>query len=623
MTSEAIAQPTDSRRFPPLGRLAGVALSVLLLSEMISLLNLRSWHAGGVTILWPTNGFVLGVLLCSPRKQWPAYLATCILVDLGINLSIANPTWMAAYLALCNIVEVIIPAILLYPTIAPKPDLSQRKQLMSLFLYGVLLGPAVASFLAVFVIGRLGQPMPWFHSFLWWFAADALGVAVMTPLYLSFNRKERLSKRFRWSALWLFVLLCSTTTFVFWQTRFPLLFLLLPILIVIGMRLGLSGSAFGLLIVSVIGGYLTTEGRGPTTLIRDSTLTMRDHALQIFIAVAMLALYAFEIVVAEGKRLQEELKASEILFRRLAETSRDMIALINLDGELTYASPAVEEVLGWAPDQLLGQNYLSSIHPNDVPVVEAVFEEALAGGMPGIFQYRRQKKDQTYTWLEGNIRMYRDAVNEKPVGFVAVVRDIASRKAAEEELSSALSLVENLARIDSLTGSANRRQFDEYLEHEWRRALRDGTYLSLLLIDVDYFKNYNDIYGHQLGDQCLRHIVEAAQSVLRRPADLLARYGGEEFAVVLPDTDRVGALTTAEHIRQVVEQCEIPHTGSPRSVVTLSIGSSTLKPVQTSSLSSLLRAADSALYQAKSFGRNRVEVASEVGPPLAMESGLA
>lgn len=208
------------------------------------------------------------------------------------------------------------------------------------------------------------------------------------------------------------------------------------------------------------------------------------------------------------------------------------------------------------------------------------------------------------------MRLYHDDATNEPIGFVNVVRDVSNRKAAEDELTHAFRLVENLAMADGLTGIANRRRFDETMDREWRRAMRDGSLLSLLMIDVDHFKPYNDIYGHVLGDACLRRIAEAAQEVIHRSSDLFARYGGEEFVVVLPNTDRNGAQLVAEQIRRAVEMCGLPHSGNTHGVVTVSIGCATLALGHDSAATALVEAADQAMYQAKSAGRNRVEVAT-------------
>lgn len=169
-----------------------------------------------------------------------------------------------------------------------------------------------------------------------------------------------------------------------------------------------------------------------------------------------------------------------------------------------------------------------------------------------------------------------------------------------------------LSSLDGLTGISNRRQFDETLLREWRRLGRQGRPLSMLLCDVDYFKQFNDAYGHQVGDECLKAVARTLKDTLRRPADLVARYGGEEFAVILPDTEITGALQVAEAMRSAVEGLNITHRYSKgASVVTISIGVASTTPSRTGSDSSaLLKRAHDALYQAKQAGRNRIAAAA-------------
>ncbi len=168
--------------------------------------------------------------------------------------------------------------------------------------------------------------------------------------------------------------------------------------------------------------------------------------------------------------------------------------------------------------------------------------------------------------------------------------------------------LQRLNAVDGLTGIANRRHFDEMLAKEWRRCMRDDQWLSLMICDVDFFKQYNDTYGHQAGDECLKSVARLLKEQLRRPADLVARYGGEEFAVILPGTGDAGARRLAQRMCRAVESEVIPHQYSPVApVVTLSIGVATAMPRQDDqSLDTLLQAADRALYQAKDQGRNQV-----------------
>lgn len=186
-----------------------------------------------------------------------------------------------------------------------------------------------------------------------------------------------------------------------------------------------------------------------------------------------------------------------------------------------------------------------------------------------------------------------------------------SRRRIEKtaELAEANRKLEHLSNTDSLTGIYNRRNFDEYLERSWKMGARSGTPLSLILLDIDFFKDYNDTYGHQGGDDCLRSIAKAIKGVIHRPGDLLARYGGEEFAVILPETESTAAISIAETICREVEALEIGHENSQIGrFVTLSLGVSTIYPaVKGPSATTLVESSDEALYEAKREGRNRVK----------------
>lgn len=178
---------------------------------------------------------------------------------------------------------------------------------------------------------------------------------------------------------------------------------------------------------------------------------------------------------------------------------------------------------------------------------------------------------------------------------------------AKEALESVNAELFKLARIDGLTQAYNRRAFDELIHAEWLRVMRSGSSLSLLMIDIDHFKLFNDLYGHVKGDQCLVSIVEEISKCLNRPADLLARYGGEEFACILPETSINGALLVASFIQDMIKKQALPHGMSPvNPCVTLSIGVASCYPLMDTSANELIAAADECLYQAKHQGRNCV-----------------
>jgi diguanylate cyclase (GGDEF)-like protein len=183
-------------------------------------------------------------------------------------------------------------------------------------------------------------------------------------------------------------------------------------------------------------------------------------------------------------------------------------------------------------------------------------------------------------------------------------REVASRT---DELRAANERLRQLATQDSLTGAANRREFDELIEREVRRTNRSNTPLSLMMIDIDRFKQLNDLYGHPAGDQCLIRVVRAIRANASRAGEVVARYGGEEFAVILPNADEQAALLRAEAVRNAVIGLEIEHPGSTYNQrLTVSVGLATRWPNSSDSAEDLVCSADRALYQAKQDGRNRV-----------------
>jgi diguanylate cyclase (GGDEF)-like protein len=190
--------------------------------------------------------------------------------------------------------------------------------------------------------------------------------------------------------------------------------------------------------------------------------------------------------------------------------------------------------------------------------------------------------------------------------------DISKYKQVEVALQKANDELLRLAALDDLTQIANRRRFDDRLTQEWRRARRDKTSLAVIICDIDFFKNYNDSYGHLRGDDTLYAVAQAIQATLKRPMDLVARYGGEEFAVILPATDAEGAERVALQIKAAVKELQIAHKSSrTKKHITLSFGAAAVVPSNDLSAKRLIEAADQALYRAKAKGRNRIEINSD------------
>ncbi|WP_047490224.1 sensor domain-containing diguanylate cyclase [Terriglobus sp. TAA 43] len=290
-------------------------------------------------------------------------------------------------------------------------------------------------------------------------------------------------------------------------------------------------------------------------------------------------------------------------FLAFAEHSADLVCRIGLDYRTSYVSPASRPILGFAPEEISGRSAAEIIHPEDLPAALAAGERRLQGDESQATEMRVRNRQGDWVWLEMRGSVLRDAEG-KPLEFLVIFRDIAARKQMEQQL-------QRLAMTDGLTELPNRRAFDEALDREWRRVLRDGTQASLLLLDVDHFKGFNDEYGHVAGDDCLRAVAHAVRGVTKRPGDMVARYGGEELAIILPGTDMQGALHVAELACAAIEELNITHVANEEGHgrVTVSIGVATALSRDGGRLKmpeSLLMAADSALYKAKLRGRNRV-----------------
>jgi diguanylate cyclase (GGDEF)-like protein len=206
---------------------------------------------------------------------------------------------------------------------------------------------------------------------------------------------------------------------------------------------------------------------------------------------------------------------------------------------------------------------------------------------------------------QSGIRHLAVTENGEFIGLLSAMNFFEYYKDVEEHLS-------NLAIHDGLTGIYNRRYFDETLAREWKRTMREKAPLSLIMLDIDYFKKYNDTYGHQAGDECLRQVATTISGALRRPADMAARYGGEEFVVVLPNLKLEDSAKFGETIRAKIEALKMEHKQSDANpFITVSLGIASVVPSSISSYEELVGAADKALYSAKNKGRNRVCVAQD------------
>jgi len=562
----------------------------------------------GTNIIWLANGLVLAFLLLVPRWHWPMYVLVAFLAMLTGSLLIGEKIGISLLFNTLNLVEILIGALLLKRKSTALPAFTDGRYLLRFLGFAALLGPSVAGIpFAIFM--HLAHQEDFLSVVTGWAVGDGLGIAVVTPTFVAILH-SRMRSIHLLRKHWIYpAMVLAVTVLVFSQNRFPLLFLIFPFLILVLTRIDLGWAATSTLIVALLGGWYTVHHRGPLALAVETGMEWKAAILQLYLAAAMFTLYAISIVFGNLRKTQSELRQIAALHKLVVDNSRDAIVLGDLDGTRTYVSPGIRAMTGWEPRELVGRVFREVIHPADVAEVEMAMRALRAGSDGGTLEYRARKRDGEYFWVEGSLRVFRDPASGRPIGFLNLVRDISERKRAEEHLQSAYRAMESLVVVDALTGISNRRRFDEALATEWRRALRENDKLSLLLIDADHFKRYNDTYGHVRGDSCLKQIADAALDVVLRPGDLVARYGGEEFAVVLPGTDEIGAKAVAEDICQAVRNRRLPHEGNAPGIVTVSVGCATVVPMRGKTPQDLIESADQALYRAKGRGRNRVVVA--------------
>lgn len=292
------------------------------------------------------------------------------------------------------------------------------------------------------------------------------------------------------------------------------------------------------------------------------------------------------------------------------------------DGTITLFNKGAEQMLGYSAEEVIGKqtpvvfhldselqqrsNELSQYFQRPITHFEALVEWSK--------HWQLEEREWVYVKKNGsqiivNLIVTPMIQEEEIIGFLGIAIDITQRKRAEEKLKKENKLLLDLSTKDSLTGVYNRRAFDERIRQEWNRALQtDGT-LTLIILDIDRFKEYNDIYGHLCGDECLTITANLLYEAVRNETDFVARYGGEEFVIIIPNIESKHAEIITQRIRKTIADAKIEHMGSLEGgYLTCSLGVATVKPTEEMEVTELIAEADKALYQAKNQGRNQVVV---------------
>ncbi|MFA3779229.1 diguanylate cyclase [Yersinia sp. 1652 StPb PI] len=311
------------------------------------------------------------------------------------------------------------------------------------------------------------------------------------------------------------------------------------------------------------------------------------------------------------KEMEEKLRSSKQHYRNMVELNPQIPWTASPDGMITDVSSRFEKITGLTREEALADKWLRTIHLDDRHPTLISWEHSLQTQQPLDVEIRFCHVEKGWNWMR--IRAVPSVGDNGDVlCWYGTAEDIHERKLLELKLVKANRRLEIQARTDSLTKLPNRRAFKKVLAHEFMRAKRSDSPLAVLMIDIDYFKNFNDCYGHISGDACLRLVARALRKSLKRSTDIVARYGGEEFAAILPDTDQQGASLVAEHILQSIRAMGIKHNDSKFRKVTISLGVTVYQAHQHSGITDqadLMLAADQALYYSKKNGRNQFNLA--------------
>ena len=585
------------------------------------------WFPSGMTLALVYllgNRVILGIVCGS------TFAITSSLLERSPPLSVFN---LLLVLIACACGNVFQPLIATYSIkkFARQRNVFNYVSTVVVYIAAAIFSPTVSATFGVTSL-CLTNIIPWNSygiTWLTWWLASALPHLIFTPPILLWRNipPTYLRERFWEVAIVMLILL-----FVIWiafMSSYPLAYLFLPILIWTVFRYGSFFSSVLVSIVSLIAILSTARGYG---LYIKGSPNDSLLLLQSFMAVLSLTSLVLSAVIDERTAAQLSLKqAMESLETQVIERTialQQSEAQINgffssapigmgiVDHHLRYirVNQVLADMNRKSVEYHLGKT-LQEVLPDISNTAKIFYHRILETGESILNQEISSRElnenGEEQTWLSSFFPIF--DIDNVPfrVGFVVI--EISDRKKAEADLKYAEFILreanaelEKLVNIDGLTQIANRRCFNDRLNLEWERLCREQQSLALLLFDIDYFKRYNDCYGHQSGDDCLTAIAQTVKQVLCRPADLIARYGGEEFVVILPNTDLDGAITVAKQISAAIKNLNINHQNSDISdIVTISLGVASLLPSFSQEPSILIKQADVALYKAKQEGRNQ------------------
>lgn len=586
-------------------QLVGWTLGVAAASYLVRWL--ASVDGRTFTVVWLAAAPQLVALLTSRRRHWPAYLVSFAVFQYG-------PAWLVLgqrpeLAALSTVSAVLFAAWVLHPDrdwVSGHTDsLSSWRRFV---IYGVVVAPAIAGVIGAASVVVHGQAPADLRSLatvaLTWYLAEAVGIAFLTPVLLRWPHswRRRPWRRLAVSA-GLSLLMIALCLLAAAESNFILLFLAgVPALLVL-IEIGIVAAFWQLALGAGIVLGSTYAGYGPFTA-GDTDPAQSMINAQVF----LLAAYAMVVMVAaaleERNRLSALDNASDEAYDLVAELTGDLVIVVDNRGNILHNAFAGRSSLHLRHGPIPRAKWQTYIHPDDLSLIADRGEAGDAGPSP---PFRVLARDGSWSWFVMHSRRLPNGMS------AAILRDVT----AERELQDTLT---DMAHSDELTGLANRRALSVRARELWLRAAELEQPFTALFVDVDHFKAYNDHFGHQAGDACLREVAGALKDVaLKDGADpencVAARYGGEEFVIVLAGCADPGAF--ASGVASAIRALRIAHPGSPSGIITVSIGACTTEPHDEdryqdvdpdTAINELLDGADKMLYSSKSKGRNTISV---------------
>lgn len=587
-------------------RTAGPFVLCMALLALANYLSNSALLIEGLIAFQVTGGLLLAILLLTPRQQWPIYAITAFpLLALARALALGSFAETLTPTTLVFTASTILLTCLAAAILGRDRDWVEGRSdtLRAWARFGVvvivLIPVAAASIHTAVRTPPHGHTAA--HYWFYVFTDTALSYLVLTPLILRMQPRQLMELHRSGRILEAVVSLAGFGLFaalIFEQPAALPLFLLLPPLIGILFRYGFVGIAASIALLVPIAILVTSADHGPFHTMAADDVHNALLLCKVFLIMAFGIVVLVAALLHEREGLLHLRQADRDIYEMVARQSGDMAFVSDLDGRIIFISPVATQVLGLAEGALGDFDWRAHVHPDDIGIITDGMQRVRAGDTDVDYVFRAYDVQRNLLWFENRVRLSTPS-RDAPRFIVGSTREVTARILREQQL-------ETMAAIDALTGLPNRREFNEQSRLKWRQASRLGSYLSLHVVDVDRFKDFNDVYGHARGDDCLRKVAMAIRGTLKRPEDFCARYGGEEFTVLLPDTEPEAALMLGEAICAAVRDLGLRHEASDHAVVTVSVGTATLRPVFTDDDGSLFEAADAALYQAKRQGRNRV-----------------